>query len=148
MDIKKTKTILLGIIVLLSSLVFIQACEKSTAVTENTITLQEDQTKNTVIKGKTIAITATNFTDSRCPINADCVWRGYAMVKINFKDETKEQNINMCIGGCEILSVNLPNTIVLNDKTYHIKLSDVTPYPTTDKVMPEPSKAKIIIIEQ
>jgi hypothetical protein len=148
MDIKKTKTVLLGIITLLSFLVFIQACEKSTAVTENTITLQEDQPKSAVIKGKNISITATNFTDSRCPINADCVWQGYAMVKINFKDDTKEQNINMCIGGCEIVSVNLPNTIVLNDKTYDIKLSDVTPYPTTDKVTPEPSKAKIVITER
>ncbi len=148
MAIKKTKTILLGIIVLLSCLIFIQACEKSnTTGVGDSITLPENVTKTVTVQGKTISATATNFTDSRCPINADCVWQGYAMVKVNFKDETKEQDINMCIGACEILSVNLPKTIVLNGKTYKIKLTEVTPYPTLDKNMPEPSKAKITISE-
>ncbi|HTM97178.1 MAG TPA: hypothetical protein VL088_00470 [Pedobacter sp.] len=146
MAIQKTKTILLGIIVVLSLLVFIQACEKSSTIgSAHTVILTENETKTSAFEGKNVAITATKFTDSRCPINADCVWQGNATVKVNFKDENKEQEITMCIGGCDVLSVNLPKTIVLNGKTYQIKLEEITPYPTLNKPIAEPSKAKIII---
>ncbi|SFG74364.1 hypothetical protein [Pedobacter insulae] len=146
MAIKKIKTILLGVIVFLSCLIFIQACEKSGSLgSAETLLLTENETKTAAFEGEKIAITATNFTDSRCPVNADCVWSGYAMLKVNFKEENKEQDITMCIGACEILSVNLPNTIILNGKTYKIKLQEVTPYPTLNKSVSEPSKAKIII---
>lgn len=148
MSIKKTKTALLSIIALLTILVFVQACEKSDSRSlMGTINLTDKETQTVVHQGKSIAITASDFKDSRCPINADCVWQGNATVKITFKDDEKEQDITMCLGACSVLSVPLPNTIQLNGTTYKIKLEEITPYPTLDKNKPEVSKAKITLSE-
>ncbi|MEJ5994191.1 hypothetical protein WG904_07120 [Pedobacter sp. Du54] len=148
MSIKKTKTALLSIITLLTILVFVQACEKSDARSlTGTILLTDKETKTVVHQGKTIAITASDFKDSRCPINADCIWQGNASVKIKFKDDVKEQEITMCLGACDVLSVPLPKTIQLNGTTYKIKLEEITPYPTLDKNKPEVSKAKLTFSE-
>ena len=146
MSIKQTKTVLLGVVVLLTFLLFFQACEKANS--ENligTFVLTANETKTAVHQGKTITVTATDFKDSRCPINADCVWQGNATVKITFIDDVKEQEITMCLGACSILSVPLPNTITLNGTTYKIKLDEITPYPTLNKIMPDKSRAKITL---
>lgn len=148
MSIKQTKTILLGFIVLLTLLVFVQACEKSDSKSLiGTIILPANETKTVVQQDKSIAITASDFKDSRCPINANCVWQGYASVKITFKDDVKEQDLTLCTGGCSILAMPLPETITLNGTTYKIKLEEITPYPTLDKSKPEISKAKIRLSE-
>ena len=148
MSIKQTKKVLSSIVILLTLLLFIQACEKSDSKSlTGTISLTADETKTVAYQGKTVAITATDFKDSRCPINADCISQGYASVKVTFKDDVKEQDIFMCIGGCEILSVAQPKTVELNGSTYKIKLDEVTPYPTLDKSKPEVSKAKITLSE-
>lgn len=148
MSIKQTKTVLLGIIVLLTFLVFFQACEKSDSKSLiGTLTLPTGVTKTVTHKGKRVSITASDFKESRCPFNADCTWIGNATVKITFKDETKEEVINMCLGGCDLLSVPLPNSITLNGTTYKIKLQSITPDPSIGKVNQEPSTAKITLSE-
>lgn len=148
MSIKQTKTVLLGVIVLLTFLLFFQACEKVDSKSlVGTLVLTANEPKTVVHQGKNITVTATEFKDSRCPINADCVWQGNASVKITFKDDVKEQEITMCLGACSVVSVPLPNTITLNGTTYKIKLEEITPYPTLDKIKPEVSKAKITLSE-
>ena len=148
MSIKQTKTALLSIIVLLTVLVFVQACEKSDAQSlVGSIILTDKETKTAIHQGKSISITASDFKDSRCPINADCVWQGNATVKITFKDDVKEQEITMCLGGCSVLSVPLPNTITLNGTTFKIKLDEITPYPSLDKTSQGPYRAKISFSE-
>ncbi len=85
MSIKQTKSILLGVAVLLTFLVFFQACEKSDSKgLIGTLILPVNETKTVSQQGKSIAVTASDFKDSRCPINADCIWQGYASVKITF----------------------------------------------------------------
>lgn len=149
MSIKQTKTVLLGVIVLLSFLLFIQACEKSnTTSLIGTLILPANETKTVVYQGKSISITASDFKDSRCPINANCVWQGYASVKITFKDDVKEQDLTFCMGGCSTVSIPLIETVTLNGTTYKIKLEDITPYPSLDKMKPESSKAKITLSQQ
>jgi len=149
MSIKQTKTVLLGVIVLLSFLLFIQACEKSnTTNLIGTLILPANETKTVVYQGKSISITASDFKDSRCPINANCVWQGYASVKITFKDDVKEQDLTFCVGGCSTVAIPLIETVTLNGTTYKIKLEDITPYPSLDKMKPESSKAKITLSQQ
>ena len=148
MSIKQTKTVLLSIIVLLTLLVFIQACEKSDVRSLiGSITLTDKETKTAIHQGKSISITASDFKDSRCPINADCVWQGNATVKLTFKDDVKEQDLILCTGGCAVLSVPLPETVVLNGTTFKIKLEEITPYPTVGTTVREPSKVKISFSE-
>lgn len=149
MSIKQTKTVLLGVILLLSFLLFIQACEKSnTTSLIGTLILPANETKTVVYQGKSISITASDFKDSRCPINANCVWQGYASVKITFKDDVKEQDLTFCMGGCSTVAIPLIETVTLNGTTYKIKLEDITPYPSLDKMKPESSKAKITLSQQ
>ncbi len=148
MSIKQTKTILRSVIALLVILVFVQACEKPDAKSLiGTIILTDKETQSVVHQGKNISITASDFKDSRCPINAQCVWQGYATVKLTFKDDVKEQDLTLCTGGCSVLSIPLPETITLNGKTFKIKLEEITPYPTLDKIKPEVSKVKISFSE-
>ena len=94
---------------------------------------------------KKIAMTVIAIEDSRCPINASCVTAGFAMIKIKFEDEAKEQTIALCKGGCSIAAIPTRDIIVLNGNRYELELEDITPYPTLDKVMPEPSKAYVKI---
>ncbi|MES2653659.1 MAG: hypothetical protein V4663_18110 [Bacteroidota bacterium] len=148
MSIKQTKTILLGVIVLLTFLVFFQACEKPGSKNlVGTLVLPVNETKTVVHQGKSISITASDFKESRCPINVDCVWQGYASVKITFKDDVKEQDLVLCLGACTVVGVPLIETVILNGTTYKIKLEEITPYPTQDKIKPAPSKAKITLSE-
>ncbi|WP_316768464.1 hypothetical protein [Pedobacter frigiditerrae] len=78
-----------------------------------------------------ITVTASDFADSRCPINADCVWQGVGTLKIKFNDDHKEQNIELCIGACEIVSKSKSQDITLNNINYTIELTELSPYPGT-----------------
>ena len=127
MSIKQTKTVLLSVIALLSLLVFVQACEKSDSTgLIGTITLADKETQTLLHQGKSITITASDFNDSRCPVNADCVWQGNATVKITFKDDLKTQDIVLCLGGCNIAAIPVIDKVTLNGTTFNIKLEDIT----------------------
>ncbi len=66
MSIKQTKTVLQSVIVLLTVLIFVQACEKSASASLiGTITLTDKESKTLVHQGKSIFITATDFKESR-----------------------------------------------------------------------------------
>ena len=148
MSIKQTKTVLLSVIALLSLLVFVQACEKSDSTgLIGTITLADKETQTLLHQGKSITITASDFKDSRCPVNADCVWQGNATVKITFKDDLKTQDIVLCLGGCNIAQLPKIGTVNLNGTTFKITLEEITPYPNLEKINLEPFKAKITVSE-
>ena len=148
MYIKQTKTVLLSVIVLLTLLLFFQACEKSDSTgLIGTITLADKETQTIVHQGKSITITASDFNDSRCPTNANCIWEGIAIVKITFKDDVKTQELNLCLGGCNIAQTPKIGTVTLNRTTFKITLEEITPYPTTDKNKPGTSKVKITFSE-
>ncbi len=148
MSIKQTKTVLLSVIVLLTVLIFVQACEKSASTSLiGTIILTDKETKTFTNQGKSITITASDFKESRCPINANCVWQGYASVKITLKDDVKEQDLVLCLGGCDIAGIPPIDKVTLNGTTFKIKVEEITPYPTLNKNMPEVSKIKISFSE-
>lgn len=148
MSIKQTKSVLLGVVILLTLLIFLQACEKSDSKgLVGTFIISVNETKTLSHQGKSVAVTASDFQDSRCPINANCIWQGYGSVKLTFKDNAKEQHITLCIGGCSIVAMPLLQTVTLNGATYKIKLYEITPYPTLDTTKTEVSKAKITLSE-
>ncbi len=145
MKVQTTKTILLGTIVLLTILIFVQACEKVGENIVGTFILVKNETKTLESNGKKVDVTIVEFQDSRCPINASCVAQGYGAVTLKLKDDAQEQNLQLCIGGCSIAAIPQQQTIVLNGMTYKLKLEDITPYPTLDKNVTEAQKAKITI---
>lgn len=142
MAIKTTKTLLVGLIILLTLLMIIQSCKKD----ENynligTHFLKQDEAKTVSENGKKIKMKVIAIEDSRCPINANCVTAGIAKITLSLTDDTKEQTIEVCKVGCYL---NL-NTAVLNGTSYTFKLEDISPFPTLDKSIKEPAKAQIII---
>jgi len=145
MKIQTTKTVLLSIVLMLTVLLFFQACDK-TSETDfvGTHMLEKNKAKETIAEGNKIWIEAKEFTDSRCPINVDCVWAGVATAKISFKDDAKEQTIELCLGACDLVSKPKTQEITIKNIDYTVELSDLTPYPNLgDK--PDNSKATLII---
>lgn len=141
---KTTKNILLSIVAVLTLLMFFQACEKTSDNNfVGTHILEKNKAKETIAEGNKIWIEAKEFTDSRCPINVDCVWAGVATAKISF-DDTQEGTMELCLGACDV--VNKPRTqeITIHNITYIVELKDLSPYPKFgDK--PHDSRATIII---
>lgn len=146
MTIRQTKIVLIGIIILLSLLIFMQSCKKAeTPDFSGSIALKANEMNVFALAGKTIQVTASEFYESRCPKNAMCVWEGYAAVKINFKDEKGEQNQLLCTGSCNIPTLNKEKTIELNGISYTIRLEDITPYPDVNAPESKPRTAIISV---
>lgn len=145
MKIQTTKTVLLSIVLMLTMLLFFQACDKTSETNfVGTHMLEKNKAKETIAEGNKIWIEAKEFTDSRCPINVDCVWAGVATAKISFKDDTKEQTIELCLGACDVVSKPKMQEITIKNIDYTVELSDLSPYPKLgDK--PDNSKATLII---
>jgi hypothetical protein len=137
MAIKTTKNLLLGLIVLLTILLFIQACKKSENENENlgligTHILKKDVVKNVMENNQKVGLTATDFDITSCPPDVTCISGGYSRVKIKFKDETSEQTLPLCLGIC----TSFADVITLYGIKYKVKL---------EEVVPATSKVRIII---
>ena len=150
MAIKTTKNLLLCLIVLLTVLLFIQACKKSNNGNKNenenlnltgTHILKKDVVKNVTEDNQKVELTAIGFDITSCPPNVTCISGGYAIVKIKFKDETKEQTLQLCVGGCTISSVPPQDIVTINGIKYNVKLTDVA---SAEKITEVP-KAQITV---
>jgi hypothetical protein len=96
-----------------------------------------------------IEIQVISITDSRCPINANCVRFGEAEVKISVTGLQEIATlVDLCIGDClhrgkfletDTVEVNIDN------KDYAVILTDVVPYPTTSN-QSSPKEAVLRII--
>lgn len=140
---KQTKLILTSIAFILTVLVFVQACKKGNAVDlSGTYTINSGENLHIPENKNDATISASNFADSRCPINADCVWAGVATGNFTLKDKTNEQTIELCLGACDVVKKPKTQNITLNGVIYTIELTEVTPYPGTTK---EKSKATIVL---
>jgi hypothetical protein len=64
------------------------------------------------------------LSESRCPVNARCIWQGYALAKFIFKEGAQQHEV--------ILSTVSMQGIPSQDTTisgYTIRLVDIHPYP-------------------
>ena len=141
---KTTKNILLGFVAILTLLMFFQACDKiSYTEFEGTHVLEKNMAKQVVAEGKQIWMEIKEIEDSRCPVNANCVWAGVATTKISF-DDIPENTIELCLGACDV--VNKPKTreVKIKDIIYIVELKDLSPYPKFGE-KPSESRATIII---
>ena len=83
------------------------------------------------------------ITDSRCPVNAVCIWEGYAAVKLSVVIHTGTvQGITLSTLKDATTSIP-PNETVIDG--YHIKLLDVTPYPLAGSSVPGERKVLLEI---
>jgi hypothetical protein len=148
MKVQTIKTLLLTVIAFLTVLLIFQACEKTqTTSFVGTHILEKSIFKVTATANDKIWLEAKEFTDSRCPINVNCVWAGVATAKISFKDDTEEQIIELCKGACSVVAKPKTQEILIKNVSYIVELIDLTPYPGTYNKT-ETAKATITITKK
>ena len=142
---KTTKNILLGLVVILTFLLFFQACEKSNTVDfSGKYVIKVGETKNVPQNTNLATLTFQEYTDSRCPANVQCVWEGAAQGKFKLKTDQSEQIIELCLGGCNVISKNTNQEFNVNGVIYTVKLIELTPYPGTGNAN-EKAEATILV---
>jgi len=73
-----------------------------------------------------------SISDSRCPINVDCISAGGARAYFKLTGNNVDQEIILCKGG-ECGTLESVTNIKINGINYSIKLIDITPYPQLQK---------------
>lgn len=142
---KTTKNILLGIVVILTFLLFFQACEKTNALDfSGKYVIKVGETKNVPQNTNLATLTFQEYTDSRCPANAQCVWQGVAQAKFKLKTDQNEQLIELCLGACDVISKNTNQEFTVNGVIYTVKFIELTPYPGTGNAN-EKAEATIVV---
>ena len=145
---KTTKNILLGIVGILTLLLFSQACEKSSnSDFSGKYTIQLGESIKVPQNSKLALLTFQEYSDSRCPEGKTCIWEGVAQGKFQLKTDQNEQIIDLCLGGCYAISKPDAQEFKVNGVNYTVKMIEVTPYPGTSKAN-EKVKATILVQKQ
>ncbi len=92
-----------------------------------------------------LVISVDSIQDSRCPINANCVWAGNAKVSFTASHNGSTQKASLCLGSCDQVT-KTSDSVVLQfpNGQYEITLQKVDPYPSTEPAK-EPSKATFVV---
>ncbi len=142
---KTTKNILSAIAVMLTLLLFFQACEKSSNVDySGKYLIKIGETKNFPQGTKLATLTFQEFTDNRCPINTDCIWYGAAQGKFKLKIDQKEQTLELCLGSCNTMAKPKNQEFSVNGVTYSVNLLELTPYPSSSQAS-EKQEATLLV---
>jgi len=111
--------------IVLSSFVF--GCEKKSETKTTNYEFEINTSKS--IGASTLIL--KSISDSRCPINADCIGAGGATAYFKLTGNNINQEIVLCKGDCGTLA-SVAN-IKINGIDYSLKLIDITPYPQLQK---------------
>lgn len=86
--------------------------------------------------------------DCRCPIDAVCIWAGYAVVRFKFIENNDTTQFKLCtLPEFIYKSDTIRNEVVVNG--YRIKLVDLLPYPKSTVVTKQSEyRAKLLITKQ
>ncbi|MBO9675082.1 MAG: hypothetical protein J7577_16665 [Sphingobacteriaceae bacterium] len=109
------------------SSVFAFGCEKKS----ETATTNYDFKINTSKSIGTSTLLLKSISDSRCPINAECISEGGVQAHFRLTANNIDQEIILCKGVCGTLESS--TNIKIDGINYSIKLIDVTPYPQLQK---------------
>jgi hypothetical protein len=112
--------------IMLGSIVFFSACEKTDRATSDlsgTYKIMLDQTIDLPKEGKKARLTFSKFVDERCPPNANCVRSGPAIATLVFADSKINESFQLCFIGCD----DMAKTITSNGIKYRIKLAEAPP---------------------
>ena len=131
---KTTKNILIGFVVILTLLLFFQACEKTNAIDfSGKYVIKVGETISVPQNTKLATLIFQEYSDSRCPANVNCIWEGVAQAKFKLKTTQNEQNIELCLGGCDVITKPTNQEFNVNGVIYTVKLIEITPYPGTSQ---------------
>lgn len=113
--------------IVLSSFVF--GCKKKSETKTTNYEFEINTSKS--IGASTLVL--KSISDSRCPINAQCIWAGYTKAYFKLTGNNIDQEIILCKGECGTLE-SVAN-IKINGIDYSLKLVDITPYPQLQKTI-------------
>lgn len=101
------------------------SCKKGKSDISGTYQLIENTAVSVANGTQTLTVTASNLIDSRCPVNVNCVWEGYAATDLLIKTNETENKIKLCTGGCNLMKLAKEETITFNGIVYQIHLKDI-----------------------
>jgi hypothetical protein len=78
--------------------------------------------------------------DSRCPINADCIWKGNAAVRFIFSNKQVKTKFVLNTNS----GVNFPSDTIIDG--YSIKLIQLTPYPETSRIISQSEYTAVLAV--
>ena len=90
-----------------------------------------------------VMLELTEITDSRCPVNVNCIWAGNAKVKLSVSGTGMEKaDLDLCLGQCDTRFQEADTVLFQqNNHTYTLILNKVEPFPGTSN-----KKKSVIII--
>ncbi len=114
------------------------SCDKQELLPDGQLKIKFNKTKTAVENEVKIRFESLEE-DSRCPLNAYCIWEGQATVKLKFND-ADESSLTLRSGENEL------NKLILDG--YEYTLIDVLPYPDADKKRKDKDYEIIIQVEK
>lgn len=109
------------LMVLISSVVLLTACEKNAPLNNNGVALNNCSPRNI----DPYICFDSLITDSRCPKDVDCVWQGTAIIKVTFHEAGNVHSFKMSMKGFP--PIGYPSDTIINKS--RIVFTDLTPYP-------------------
>jgi len=99
-------------------------CKKTTTESKDAISVEMEQCVQKVYGADNLSLCLDELIeDSRCPVNANCVWQGVARVR--FSMQLKNQSYSFVLSTSHVQSFHTDTTI----QQYRISLLRVKPYP-------------------
>lgn len=83
--------------------------------------------------GADVAVRADSIQDSRCPLDANCIWAGQAKVKLHLSKDTDSKSVGLILepGASKDPAKRKDSThVTLAGSAYKVILREVTPYPS------------------
>lgn len=100
-------------------------CRKESALEEKIITVSSAGCKTETFSNESVTLCFDSLIqDSRCPINANCVWQGVGQGRFSFT--LKSVKYNFVLSTNDALPGTHTDTTIQN---YHISLTNLQPYP-------------------
>ena len=83
-----------------------------------------------LIDSENMELNLRRVSDSRCPVDVQCIWAGNAKVILTMSKGSGEEELSFCIGQCDTRFQEADTLQVrYQDKPYQLILTEVKPYP-------------------
>lgn len=93
-----------------------------------------------------LMIELNEISDSRCPVNVQCVWAGNAKAKVVLTSAGSENiSLELCLGQCDSGFKETDRvSFKLNNESYSLILNKIDPYPGTG----DAKKTAVLILQK
>lgn len=129
-------------LLILGALLF-SACKSSETTPSDSISVGLHQSGRL---GSDVVVRADSIQDSRCPINAACIWAGQAKVNLLVSKNSDSTAVRLSLGAEPGSTNKRPDstTVSLKNETYKVILREVNPYPgSTSTTQPQTAVVQV-----